>query len=116
MAEKGTEAVKNFKLTMGVLRKELPETAETLLNLIRTVHKEGALSPKEKELICVGISIAIGCETCIVMHTKAALEAGATKEEIMEVFGVALTLRGSSAIGHVSIGINVINELSSKQI
>ena len=97
---------------MGLLRIKEPETAEALLKLIRSMHKEGALSVKEKELICLGISLCIGCETCTILHTKAALEAGATREEILETFGVAMTLRGSSAIAYVSIGVKALNKFS----
>lgn len=106
------EVIKEFKSTIGLLRKEIPKMTENFLNLIRGIQEGVALSTKEKELICLGISLCIGCETCIVMHTKAAIEAGATKEEIIEVFGLAIGLRGSSVIGYITIGIKALEEFS----
>ena len=117
MSEKEREIegiVKNFKMTLGKLRVEVPEPAETLLKSIRDVHNESVLSIKEKELICLGISLGLGCESCIVMHMKSALEAGATKKEIMETLALAVTLKGTSSIGDISIGIKAYDEFTLK--
>jgi len=107
--------VRDFKSTMGLLLTEKPETANSLLNLIGSIHKDGALSVKEKELVSLGISICIGCETCIVLHTRSALEAGATRREIVEVFGVATALKGSSVVGDIRKSVEVLNKLSSRR-
>jgi len=51
-----------------------------------------------KELISLGISITIRCEGCIACHVQAALQAGATKEEIIETIGVAVVMGGGPSL------------------
>ncbi len=111
--EKVDDFVKNFKSTVGIIKKERPEIADAFLNFIRIIHRGGTLSPKEKELICLGISIYAGCEACIVLHTKSALEAGVTKDELLETCGVALVMGGSSSINYVSTAIEAFKEFSA---
>lgn len=67
-----------------------------------TVHKnaisDGKLSAKEKEMISLGIAIAIRCEGCILAHVHAAVEAGATLEEIAETVDVAILMQGGPGV------------------
>ena len=49
-------------------------------------HCEGgdgfkALDAKTKELIALGIAVAVRCDDCIAFHVKACVEQGATKEK-----------------------------------
>lgn len=107
------DIVKTFKKTLGIVKKEKPEIADPFLGLLRSVHQEGALSIKEKELICLGISIYAGCKSCIVLHTRSALEAGATREELMETCGAALMMGGSSVISYVSTVLEAFKKFSA---
>lgn len=109
------EVVRNFKTVMGLMITEKSESANGLLSLTESLHKDGALSAKEKELICLGISICIGCETCIVLHTKASLEAGAKRDEIVEVFGIAAALRGTSVLGDIKTSADVLGALGASK-
>ncbi len=59
---------------------------------------DGALSTKFKELITLAISIAAHCEGCIAVHVRAALRAGATRQEIVEAIGVAIYMGGGPAM------------------
>lgn len=49
------------------------------------VFSPDRLDKKTKELIAVACTYITRCPYCIAGHTKAALEAGATKEEVAEV-------------------------------
>jgi len=60
--------------------------------------RDAALSRKFKELIALGIAIAIQCEGCIVYHVHDALDAGATRDEILETVGVAVMMGGGPAV------------------
>ena len=59
--------------------------------------EDGALSRKAKELMCLAISIAVGCEGCIAYHTHEAVTAGAEREELLETIAVALMMGGGPA-------------------
>ena len=64
--------------------------------------KPGALDTKTKELIALAISVAVRCDDCIAFHTKAAVDRGATREEILETLGVAIYMGGGPAAMYAS--------------
>lgn len=70
----------------------------------------GALSTKEKELIALGIAVAVRCSYCILTHVNAALQAGATREEIMETLGVAILMGGGPAVTYATEAIKALEE------
>ena len=74
---------------------------EAMSNLIKgfgALHhgamQSSALSNREKELIALGIGIAVRCENCIYAHVQAALKSGATREQIIDAAGVAVMMGG----------------------
>jgi len=57
---------------------------------------EARLSPKEKELVAVGTSVAAGCIPCTEYHLKEVWGAGATAQEITAAIEAALCVKGSA--------------------
>ncbi|MEO9571877.1 MAG: carboxymuconolactone decarboxylase family protein [Polaribacter sp.] len=80
---------------MGI---EIPDTMLPFGDLHQNTMAAGALSSKVKELIALGIAITIRCEGCIVYHVHDAIQAGATKKEIMETIGVAILMGGGPSV------------------
>lgn len=80
------------------LSREHPKAAEGFLTLHKASAGDSALTGRQKELIALGISIAIRCEGCISCHVKAALKAGATQEEIVETIGVSILMGGGPSV------------------
>ena len=64
------------------------------LDLANEAFSDGALKRKYKELIALGISLAVRCEPCIQSHIKKALDSGALKEEIIEVIEIGIEMGG----------------------
>jgi len=62
--------------------------------------KEGKLPKKIKELVAVACAYNTRCPWCIEGHAKAALKAGATKEEIAEVIAIASALSAGAVMAH----------------
>lgn len=58
---------------------------------------DGALGSLQKELIAVGISIVINCESCMEWHIRQALEAGASREHVIEAIEVGIEMGGGPA-------------------
>ena len=58
-----------------------------------TVFSDGALPAKLKQIIAVSVAHVTQCPYCIEGHTKAALRAGASPEELMEAIWVAAEMR-----------------------
>ena len=70
---------------------------ELFLDLERNVFKDGDLNKVYKELIALGISIVINCESCIEWHIKEALNSGANEVQIIEAIEVAIEMGGGPA-------------------
>ncbi|MEG0772172.1 carboxymuconolactone decarboxylase family protein [Clostridium sp.] len=73
---------------------------EAFMGLLGTTYTPGALDVKAKELISVAIGAYNRCEYCIVFHVYKALEAGATREEIMEAAMVAVAFGGGPSMAY----------------
>jgi 4-carboxymuconolactone decarboxylase len=95
--------VDDFKVTVGIMRKEEPEVTISFLDLLRNTRKDGAIPIKQKELSCLGIALCIRCESCIVLHTKSAIECGATRKEIVEICALAVMMGGSQIMPYTSL-------------
>jgi AhpD family alkylhydroperoxidase len=92
------EQAQNVYDFIGTLSKENPKIAEGFGTMHKAAGEDKALTAKQKELIALGIAIAIRCEGCIACHVKAALETGATQEEIVETIGVSVVMGGGPSI------------------
>lgn len=89
------QAVYDF---IGTLSNEHPEIAKGFATMHKAAGADGAVSGKNKELIALGIAIAIRCEGCIACHVQDALKAGASQEEIVETIGVAVLMGGGPSV------------------
>ena len=83
----------NAAATAGA-RSAMPEVFKGFAGLHQATMKAGHLSVVEKELIAMGIGLALRCENCIYAHVAAALRGGATREQILEAAGVAVLMQG----------------------
>ena len=83
------------------------ETIETWSKWNKMVFEPGKLDRKTKELIAVACTYMTRCPYCIEGHAKAALEAGATKEELAEVIQIAMALSSGAAIAHRNFALDI---------
>jgi AhpD family alkylhydroperoxidase len=74
----------------------------------KATFSEGALSKKDKELIAIGISVVINCESCMEWHIKQALDGGASKNEIVEALEVGIEMSGGPGTVSARFAMNVI--------
>jgi AhpD family alkylhydroperoxidase len=81
----------------------------------REVFKDGALSAKMKQIVAVAVAHVTQCPYCIKGHTKAALRAGATREELMEAIWVASEMRAGGAYAHSALAIATFEEEQTRQ-
>ncbi len=72
----------------------------------------GALDVKTKELIALAISIATRCDDCIAFHTKAAVERGATREEVLETLGMAIYMGAGPAAMYASHALGAFTQFA----
>jgi len=83
---------------VGLLGKLSPDTTRGYAMLGGAGAKTGHLDAKTRELIALGAAVSLRCDGCITVHTKAARVAGASKEEIAEALGVAISLNAGAAL------------------
>ena len=67
----------------------------------------GKLDKKTKELIAVACTYMTRCPYCIEGHAKAAIAAGASKEELAEVIQIAMALSSGAAVAHRNFALDV---------
>ncbi len=69
----------------------------SFVNMEQKTYAAGNLEKKYKELIAVGISVIINCESCMEWHIKQALDSGATREQVIESIEVGIEMGGGPA-------------------
>jgi AhpD family alkylhydroperoxidase len=75
----------------------------------------GALDAKTKELITLGIAVVNRCDECITIHVQDAVEAGATKQDIIETLGIAILMGGGPAVMYSTHAVAALKELEAAQ-
>ncbi len=78
------------------------------LGLEEKAFKDGALTKREKELIAVGISVVINCESCMDWHIHQALQSGATDQQIIEAIEVGIEMGGGPATVSARFALKVL--------
>lgn len=81
------------------------------LEMERAAYAGGALPKKQKELIAVGISVVIDCESCMQWHIEQAAAAGATREEAMEAVEVGIEMGGGPATVSARFALDVMDSV-----
>jgi AhpD family alkylhydroperoxidase len=92
------------------LRGGAPDVMKGFAAIAQAALKPGALDTKTKELIALAISVAVHCDDCIAFHTKAAVERGATREEILETLGMAIYMGAGPAAMYASHALGAANQ------
>jgi AhpD family alkylhydroperoxidase len=75
-----------------------PDTVRGYRELSDAGAKTGKLDAKTRELIALAVAVTRQCDGCIAVHTDAAVKHGATREEIAEALGVAITVNAGAAL------------------
>jgi AhpD family alkylhydroperoxidase len=96
---------------MEKMKRELPAVTAGFGTLFSKIMTDGKLSLREKELVALGIAVSANCKPCIAAHTKKCLEAGASREQILEAAAVAVVMGGGPAYMHVPEVIEALEAL-----
>ncbi|WP_058485916.1 carboxymuconolactone decarboxylase family protein [Defluviitalea phaphyphila] len=96
------EMLNSFVNGLGELGKTNENAVNAFMGLLGASYEPGAMDLKTKELISVAIGCYNRCEYCIVYHCYKALEAGATREEILEAAMVAVAFGGGPSMAYTT--------------
>lgn len=110
------DVYRNYYTRPGGLMQELGEEAPAPVDALRQMHgetmKEGVLDRKTKELVALGIALAVHCDQSAAFHLQDAFDAGATCEEVLEIVGVAALMGGEPAAIH---GARLLQDIRPKR-
>lgn len=109
--ESQSEWFEGYLKYRGEFEKAMPKVWEGVMALRDAVYSDGALNNKTKRLMAMAIAVRIGCTGCILGQTKLALQAGATKEEVLEAISVAIAMGGTPSVGWSWRVIKLLEEL-----
>ena len=108
---KTEEFFMKFKADIEKIKAQIPDTIQGFGGLFSKVMKDGALTAKQKELIALGIGVAGHCSPCIRAHTQKCLDAGASRQEILEAASVAVMMAGGPAYVHIPLVLDTLDDL-----
>ena len=97
MYEDWMETTKVLSARLRNLRAGVPDVMKAFGQIAQAALAPKALDAKTKELIALGIGVAVHCDDCIAFHVKSALDRGATREEISETLGMAVYMGAGPA-------------------
>ena len=87
------------------------KTYRAFLEMERAAFADGAVGRKWKELIAVGISVVINCESCMQWHIEKAAQVGATRDEVLEAVEVGIAMGGGPATVSARFALGVMDSI-----
>jgi AhpD family alkylhydroperoxidase len=83
---------------IGEIGRASPDIVRGYRTLSDAGQKTNHLDAKTRELIALAVGVTLRCDGCITTHTSAAIKSGASKEEIVEALGVAISVNAGAAL------------------
>ena len=107
------EMTKELGAQLRNLRGGAPEVMKGFSAIAQSALAPKALDGKTKELIALGICVAVRCDDCIAFHTKAALEQGASREEVAEALAMAIYMGAGPSVMYASHALDAFNQFAA---
>lgn len=98
---------------VNAMKEQTPDIARGFGAMFQKLMGESALSVREKELIALSIGVSIRCEPCIYAHVEKAINAGATREQVLEAAGVVVMMQGGPGYVYVPKVIDALDALGA---
>lgn len=105
---------KDLTADLRNLRTGAPEVMKAFGAIAQAAVAPNAMDAKTKELIALGISVAVRCDDCIAFHVKAAVQHGATREEVLETLGIAIYLGAGPSAMYASHALAAFTQFAPK--
>ena len=107
------EWTKDLSKGLRDLRGGAPEVMKAFSGLAQAALQPSALDAKTKELIALAIGVAVRCDDCIAFHVKAAVDHGATREEITEMLGMAIYMGAGPSAMYASHALDAYTQFAA---
>ena len=110
------ETTKELSPRLRDLRQALPEVMKAFSTVAQAALAPKALDTKTKELIALAIAVALRCDDCIAFHVKAALQQGASRDEVMEALGMAIYMGAGPSVMYASHALDAFEQFGETAI
>jgi AhpD family alkylhydroperoxidase len=91
------EVLDELREPTRALRTAIADTWGGFSALHTAAMQDGTVPARLKEAAALAISVVKHCDGCIAYHAKGAARAGASRDEVAELLGVALLMDGGPA-------------------
>ncbi|MFQ5955203.1 MAG: carboxymuconolactone decarboxylase family protein [Kiloniellales bacterium] len=108
------QMAKELSSGIKLMRQGIPDTMKGFSALAQAALEAGALDTKTKELMALAIGIAVRCDGCIAFHSKAALDQGATRQEVLEVIAMAIYMGGGPSMVYGAQALEAYDQFASR--
>lgn len=96
---------------------QAPDIGRGFAPFFQALMRDGGpdgLSVRDKELIALGIGLALRCAPCIRLHVEKCLKAGATRRQILDAAGVAVMMQGGPTYTYLPEVVEAIEALQGE--
>ena len=107
------ELTRTLSPAMAAVRRGAPEVAKGFSALATAATAKGALDTKTKELLAVAIAIAVRCDGCIGFHVKSAVDAGASRDELVETVAMSVYMGGGPSFIYGSQALEAYDQFTA---
>ncbi len=90
------------------LKEAIPDILPAHDEFKEEIYRDGHIHSKTKHLMAMSIALVRGSMHCSISHTILAVDLGATKDEVLEAFAVALVMGGTPVM---ALGTSVMKVL-----
>lgn len=105
-------ATRDYSAALKPLRAGAPDTMKGFSALAQAALKPAALDSKTKELLALGISVAVRCDPCVAFHAEAAARHGATRDEILETMGMAIYMGAGPSVMYAARALEAYEQFA----
>lgn len=96
------------------LRAEVPDAWSAFRDLHHAAMADGAVSAALKEATALAIAVALRCDGCVAAHSRSAVRAGATRQQVAELLAVALLMQGGPASMYAPRALEAFDEFAAQ--
>jgi AhpD family alkylhydroperoxidase len=112
--EHSPEKTKELAAQLRNLRSGAPEVMKAFAGLAQAALAPKALDSKIKELIALGIAVAVRCDDCVGFHVKGALERGASQDEVLDTLGMAIYMGAGPSVMYANHALEAFGQFKSQ--
>ena len=109
------EWTKGLSANLRNLRGGAPDVMKAFTGIAQAALAPKALDVKTKELIALAISVAVRCDDCIAFHVKAAVDHGATRDEVLETLGMAIYMGAGPSAMYASHALEAYTQFAAQK-